>query len=281
MSGEVLSRRISELTGVALFGSALFWLIAIVTYDAADAVWFFKTGGQMPPANLAGRVGAFLAELSHQVVGFAALLVPVTFGVLGWHAFWCRPISAGYTKVVGLGLIFVCTAAFLSLTLGSPETGGRSFEAGGILGGVFATGLSNYFNHAGSFVVILTLLCLSIHPVHTGIARPWIHAHRPDRHGCRHQCQRSDPPLADGTSEGPEAPGGSEQASREDRCILRPDGDPGQERDGGGGTSRTGSGRSRRDDACRRVNWRYRAGGRNHASGSPGHQAGKEASAGR
>ena len=162
VSGEVLSRRISELTGVALFGSALFWLIAIVTYDAADAVWFFKTGGQMPPANLAGRVGAFLAELSHQVVGFAALLVPVTFGVLGWHAFWCRPISAGYTKVVGLGLIFVCTAAFLSLTLGSPETGGRSFEAGGILGGVFATGLSNYFNHAGSFVVILTLLCLSI-----------------------------------------------------------------------------------------------------------------------
>ena len=162
MSAEVLSRRISELTGVALFGAALFWLIAIVTYDVADAVWFFKTGGQMPPANLAGRVGAFLAELSHQVIGFAALLVPVTLGVLGWHAFWCRPISAGYTKVVGLGLMFVCASAFLSLALGSPETGGRSFEAGGVLGGLFATGLSDYFNHAGSLVVILTLLCLSI-----------------------------------------------------------------------------------------------------------------------
>ena len=162
MSGDVLSRRISEGTGVALFGAALFWLIAIATYDAADPVWFFKTGGQMVPANLAGRVGAFLAELSHQLLGFAAILVPVTLGALGWHAFWCRPITASYTRSVGLGLMFICTSAFLSLALGSSPATGRAFDAGGILGGLFAAGLSAYFNHAGSLVVVLTLLCLSI-----------------------------------------------------------------------------------------------------------------------
>ena len=162
MSGDILSRRISECTGVALFGMALFWLIAIATYDAADPVWFFKTGGQALPANLGGQVGAFVAELSHQVLGFAALLVPLTLGALGWHAFWCRPITASYARLAGLGLLFIGTAAFLSLALGSPEASGRSFDAGGILGGLFATGLSDYFNRAGSLVVVLTLLCLSI-----------------------------------------------------------------------------------------------------------------------
>ena len=43
---------------------------ALASYDAADPVWFFSAGGQDPPANFAGRVGAFLAELSYQVVGF-------------------------------------------------------------------------------------------------------------------------------------------------------------------------------------------------------------------
>ena len=162
MSGDLLSRRISECTGVALFGLALFWLIAIATYEPADPVWFFKAGGQTQATNLGGQVGAFLAELSHQVFGFAAVLVPVTLGALGWHAFWCRPITAGYMRLAGVGLLFICTAAFLSLSLGSPETTGRSFDAGGVLGGLIATGMADYFNHAGSLVVVLTLLCLSI-----------------------------------------------------------------------------------------------------------------------
>ncbi len=162
MSGDVLSRRISEGVGIALFGAALFWLIAIVTYEATDPVWFFKTGGQTPPMNLAGPVGAFLAELSQQAFGFSAVLVPITLGTLGWHAFWCRPITAGYTRLAGLGLMFACAAALLSLALGAAEATGRSFEPGGMLGGWFATGLSGYFNYAGALVVVVTLLFLSI-----------------------------------------------------------------------------------------------------------------------
>ena len=51
----------SEFLGVTLFATALVWLIALVTYNAADPVWFFNTGGQAPPANFIGRVGAFLS----------------------------------------------------------------------------------------------------------------------------------------------------------------------------------------------------------------------------
>ena len=162
MSGEILSRRASEFAGVALFGIALFWLTALATYDAADAVWFFNTGGQTPPANLAGRVGAFLAELSHQLVGFAALLIPISLGALAWHAFWCRPVDAAYTKLIGLGLLFACMAALLSLALGGFDGANRAFNAGGAVGSLIAGGLSEYLNRIGSLIVILTLLCLAV-----------------------------------------------------------------------------------------------------------------------
>ena len=64
VAGTTLSRRVSEFVGVVLFAVALVWLIALATHDPADAVWFFNTGGQSPPHNFVGRVGAFLAEFS-------------------------------------------------------------------------------------------------------------------------------------------------------------------------------------------------------------------------
>ena len=62
-AGSALSRRLSEVLGVALFAAALIWLIAIASYEPSDPVWFFSTDVGAP-ANFVGRVGAFLAELS-------------------------------------------------------------------------------------------------------------------------------------------------------------------------------------------------------------------------
>ena len=162
MSGSALSRRVSEFVGVVLFAAALFWLIALASYDPADPVWFFSAGGQQPPANFAGRVGAFLAELSYQLVGFSAYLLPVALVPLGWHAFWCRPIQAVYTKAIGLVLTVACTASFLSLGFGTLDPADRTFRAGGFVGGRLADLFAEYLNRTGSIIVILTLLFLAL-----------------------------------------------------------------------------------------------------------------------
>ena len=161
MFRTTLSRRVSEFLGVALFALALVWLIALATYNAADAVWFFNTGGQLP-ANFVGRVGAFLSEVSFQILGFASYLGPALLVVLGWYYFWCRAIDAAYTKFVGLALMFSCTASFLSLAFGTLEVSGEALRAGGYLGQWLAGILAEYLNRTGSIIVILTLLFLSV-----------------------------------------------------------------------------------------------------------------------
>jgi S-DNA-T family DNA segregation ATPase FtsK/SpoIIIE len=114
VSSSTLSRRLSEFVGVALFASALIWLIALATYNPGDAVWFFSTGGEAPPANFIGRVGAFLAELSFQLLGHASYLIPGVLSVIGWHYFWCRALDAAYTKTVGALLLFHPSSAWPS-----------------------------------------------------------------------------------------------------------------------------------------------------------------------
>jgi DNA segregation ATPase FtsK/SpoIIIE, S-DNA-T family len=161
-SGSALSRRISEVIGVALFAAALIWLIALATYDPNDPVWFFSTGTHDVPANFAGRVGAFLAELSYQVLGYASYLVPASIAVAGWHYFWCTKIDAVYTKLVGAAMLFGCGSAFLGLTLGRVDFGPRAFRAGGYLGEWLGGFMSDYLSRTGSVIVILALMVAAV-----------------------------------------------------------------------------------------------------------------------
>jgi len=161
VSASAVSRRVSEFVGVALFALALVWLIALSTFNASDAVWFFNTGGQVPPANFVGQVGSFLAEISLQLFGLASYLVPLLLVVFGWHYFWCRTVDAAYTKLVGLLLLFACTTSFLSLAFGPLATSNKTYRAGGYLGEWLAETLAVYLNRTGSVIVILTLFFLS------------------------------------------------------------------------------------------------------------------------
>jgi S-DNA-T family DNA segregation ATPase FtsK/SpoIIIE len=162
VKGSTLSRRVSEFVGVALFAAALIWIIALATYVPTDPVWFFSTGLRAAPANFAGRVGAFLAELSFQLVGYAAYGVPALFVIVGWNYFWCRDVDARGTKATGAVLLLACTSAFLSLVVGTIEVAGKPFRAGGYAGEWLANELSEYLNRTGSVIVVLTLIFLSI-----------------------------------------------------------------------------------------------------------------------
>jgi S-DNA-T family DNA segregation ATPase FtsK/SpoIIIE len=161
-SASTVSRRLSEFLGVALFAIALIWLIALVTYEPTDPVWFFTTGAAHPPANFIGRVGAFLAELSFQLFGYGAYLLPAAVSIIGWHYFWCQKPDAVYTKAVGAVMLFSCSSAFLSLAFGSTDVAGKAFDAGGSLGAGLGSLLAEYWNRTGSIIVLLTLMMLSV-----------------------------------------------------------------------------------------------------------------------
>ena len=152
----------SEFAGVVLFGCALIWLISLASYSPSDPVWFFNTGSDLAPANFAGRIGAFLAELSYQLLGYAAYVIPLVLVVIGWHYFWCRTLDAAYTKLIGAALLFGCMSSFLSLAFGTAEVSGKEFRAGGFIGERLANVLSEYLNRTGSIILILTLLFLAI-----------------------------------------------------------------------------------------------------------------------
>jgi S-DNA-T family DNA segregation ATPase FtsK/SpoIIIE len=162
VKGSTVSRRVREFVGVALFAAALIWIISLGSYVPDDPVWFFSTGLHDAPANFAGRVGAFLAELSFQLVGYAAYLIPAILVITGWHYFWCREVDAPATKITGAALLFACVSGFLALVFDMVMVAGRPFRAGGYAGEWLAGFMADYLNRTGSVIVLLTLIFLAV-----------------------------------------------------------------------------------------------------------------------
>jgi len=157
-----LSRRLSEIAGVAVFAAALLWLIALVSYTDTDPVWFFNDLSATEISNFAGRIGAFIALVSFQLVGYAAYVIPICLGYVGWHYFWCEKIDAPYTKLFGATLFIVSSASLLGLAFGTFDNQTRSFLQGGVFGAWGSAGLVAYLNRTGSAILLLTLLPLSL-----------------------------------------------------------------------------------------------------------------------
>src|SRR6476469_2539684 len=152
----------SEFVGVALFAAALIWIISLSSYDPSDPVWFFSAGAHGVPVNFAGRVGAFVAELSFQLFGYGAYVIPAILIVTGWHYFWWTTLDAAATKATGAGMLFACISAFLSLVFGTLDVSGKPFRAGGYGGEWLARVMADYLNRTGSIIVLLTLIFLAV-----------------------------------------------------------------------------------------------------------------------
>jgi S-DNA-T family DNA segregation ATPase FtsK/SpoIIIE len=148
---------------VALFAAALLWLISLVSYTPADPVWFFFSSGvDAEPGNFAGRFGAFLAEVSFQLVGYSSFLLPVAVGFVAWHRFWCKDVDAEYTKLVGSALLVLSVASILALAAGASGAGARRFGPGGVIGEWLSSFLAAYLNRTGAAILLLTCLALAI-----------------------------------------------------------------------------------------------------------------------
>ncbi len=162
MSESALSRRMNEITGVALFAGAMLWLVALGSYSSSDPAWFFNSPTDAPPVNFAGRFGAFIAEASYQLMGFAAFLFPAALGVIAWHYFWCRKIESGYTKLVGAVMLTGSASALLALSFGALQTGTPHIRPGGAIGEALASGFVLYLNRTGAAIVLLAVFALAV-----------------------------------------------------------------------------------------------------------------------
>jgi DNA segregation ATPase FtsK/SpoIIIE, S-DNA-T family len=136
--------------------------LALLSYDPFDPGWS-STGSHRGVANVAGPVGAWIADVFFSLWGYGAFVIPLLLAQQAWRLFRERQLQQPRWGLLGLralGLLLLLTAGtgLLVQFHGSLESD-LPFSAGGLLGVFIATGLDAAFGVVGASLLLL-LLCL-------------------------------------------------------------------------------------------------------------------------
>ena len=162
LSPAVTHSRWREIVGVAFVAVGLFFLLALVSYSPQDPSLNSTGTGHEQVSNMGGIVGAHLADLSIQTLGWTAFLIPVFFIFLGVTRFFYRNWGSWALRSAGAILLVLALCVLVQLRMGPINFTGGKVSAGGFTGELAADGLIRLFNVAGAHVLVLALLVASI-----------------------------------------------------------------------------------------------------------------------
>ena len=149
---------------IVLLAASGYLLTALVDYNPSDPGWS-HTGIGLRVTNIAGRAGAWFADVFFYLFGWLAFLAPVIVAYSGWLVFRGRE----GTGDLDLRTLAVRWAGFF-LTLGSGcglaalhfVTQRLPLDAGGVLGEVIADGFLPVFGLIGTTIFLLALFLAGV-----------------------------------------------------------------------------------------------------------------------
>jgi S-DNA-T family DNA segregation ATPase FtsK/SpoIIIE len=153
------NKRINELVGFVGLSLAILLALSLLSYSPHDASFNVSAPppGSGPARNWIGPVGAHMADIFFQSLGFSAFLFPVGMFLMAMRWFRSQLIEAPVAKFVGAALLVASLSVELTL-VHMPEVRG-ALPAGGLLGTILAQGMRAAFNPVGANLVsIATLL---------------------------------------------------------------------------------------------------------------------------
>src|SRR5690242_10278069 len=143
--------RVNEIIAIGLVALALLLGLCLASYNPNDPSW--NAAGETGAHNWVGVVGANLAAALFQSIGLAAYLIPFLFLAAAWRRFRSRCISAPVSRLSGLIVLVLSSAALLSLANIKPFFD-ASFNPGGLVGTVIARALVGGLNTIGATILL-------------------------------------------------------------------------------------------------------------------------------
>ncbi|HEX7380757.1 MAG TPA: DNA translocase FtsK 4TM domain-containing protein [Nevskiaceae bacterium] len=152
-----------ETLFLACVGLALLLVVSLFSFHSTDVSWS-TTGTGAPVQNLAGTVGAWIADALLSAFGYVAFLIPWAVLWAGLRVFRGPPKRAARVPfAVRLGAWFLSVLALCSL--GALFTGAAAWMpqgAGGIAGAWIGSLFASELNAVGAALVLLTVLAITL-----------------------------------------------------------------------------------------------------------------------
>jgi len=150
------------MAGILAILLASYLLVSLVSYHSHDPSWAAVSSSEQQVRNYGGRVGASLAEVMLQLLGFASFVLPLMIIYLAIQPFKLEDERRFFIKTAGTLFLLLLLSTLLALLLNTVAWRQGNISAGGLTGSLISNQLIRYFNHAGSIIIIIGLLFLFV-----------------------------------------------------------------------------------------------------------------------
>jgi S-DNA-T family DNA segregation ATPase FtsK/SpoIIIE len=156
-------RRVNEFIGLLLAAVALLVVLSLISFNPDDPSFSISRNPSITakPANFIGTLGAYIADVFLQLLGFSSFLLPTFLGFYAFHWLTSRKVEAFGSRASGMVLMTLTVAASFSALPWMPMFRSH-IPAGGFLGRILADKLDELLNPAGTAVVLLTSFFVSL-----------------------------------------------------------------------------------------------------------------------
>ena len=151
-----------EILGIILIAGAVLLALSQFSYNPDDPSFNNQLSEPQKATNLAGFVGAHLADIFFQTFGLVAFLWPLIFVLVALQLFLFPEIRFQAVKMASLVSLFISASALLSLAVGKIILLGAMLDSGGALGRLFAGVAERYLNLSGALILLVLVLIVSM-----------------------------------------------------------------------------------------------------------------------
>ena len=149
-----------EILGVVFLALAVLLALSLLSFNPEDPSFNNRISGPSKATNLAGFIGAHLADIFFQTFGLSAFLWPFFLILFSLKFLQVLKILFPPVKTAAFIGVFVTASSLLSLSFGKKNILGGIFDSGGALGHFFARLATGYFNLTGSFLLFALILII-------------------------------------------------------------------------------------------------------------------------
>ncbi|EMI5492006.1 DNA translocase FtsK 4TM domain-containing protein, partial [Providencia stuartii] len=155
-------RRLLEVILLAICLSAIFLMVALVSFSPSDPSWS-QTTWNAPVKNLGGSVGSWSADILFSAFGILAFAIPILL-LLGCWTIYHYESQRRYIDFFSLSLRLIGGLALILSSCGLAALNFDdlpNFSSGGVIGSVFSNAIMPWFNSLGATLALLFLWAIS------------------------------------------------------------------------------------------------------------------------
>jgi DNA segregation ATPase FtsK/SpoIIIE, S-DNA-T family len=152
-------QRINEILGFIYLAIAVLVFVSLISFDPADLGVFASTYN-VAPQNFVGIIGAYIGAFLFFLIGQSAYIIPALCLIWAIDRFTSQQPERSLIKFSGTAVLFLSSSTLMALVFNGENT--SRMRSGGISGTLLSSVLEKYFGIVGSYVIVSTLIILSV-----------------------------------------------------------------------------------------------------------------------